>query len=229
MADDWLTATDEPEPGGNDDWLTATEDASAEPDGGGNDGGESDWLTGASAVVSCPCRRPLGNGTFPKCPPLPLCSTWLLRKYTREKSEGQNVVSIVDDDRAATLPQLKFTGAKVLYGSPCGLAVPLEETYWCEDSQLVIGEQVRSLSSALIPVLNLPFSLNGVPQPALTSEFACSVHNQGAGFVLVTGLPPHLRCRASRNVPEQVRPVLDPLTSVPWNDSAATFCYQVVE
>ena len=40
------------------------------------------------------------------------------------------------------LAQLKFTGAKILYGSPCGLAVPLEETYWCEDSQMIIGEQV---------------------------------------------------------------------------------------
>eukprot|EP01052_Picozoa_sp_SAG31_P019251 SAG31_NODE_1396_length_8511_cov_1.939491_10_plen_154_part_00 len=39
--------------------------------------------------------------------------------------------------------QLAFKGAKVLYGSPCGHAVPLEDAYWCEDSQLIIGEQVR--------------------------------------------------------------------------------------
>lgn len=53
------------------------------------------------------------------------------------------------------LLQLAFTDAKVLYGSPCGHAVPLEDAYWCEDSQLIIGEQVRQQLNC-VPIRIVP-------------------------------------------------------------------------
>ena len=51
-----------------------------------------------------------------------------------------------DDDgwlqAASEEPQLCTTVA-VLYGSPCGRAVPLEEMYWCKDTSMIISEEVK--------------------------------------------------------------------------------------
>ena len=49
-----------------------------------------------------------------------------------------------DDDEDWLASSVEYTAAEVLYGSPCGFAVPLGHTYWCEQSQRLISEQVRS-------------------------------------------------------------------------------------
>ena len=47
------------------------------------------------------------------------------------------------DDEDWLASSVEYTAAEVLYGSPCGFAVPLGHTYWCDQSQRLISEQVR--------------------------------------------------------------------------------------
>ncbi len=51
-----------------------------------------------------------------------------------------------EDDWLAS--SVEYNAAEVLYGSPCGFAVPLGYTYWCEQSQRLISEQVRPETTA---------------------------------------------------------------------------------
>ena len=46
------------------------------------------------------------------------------------------------DDEDWLASSVEYTAAEVLYGSPCGFAVPLGHTYWCDQSQRLISEQV---------------------------------------------------------------------------------------
>lgn len=56
-----------------------------------------------------------------------------------------------EDDWLASA--VEYTTAEVLYGSPCGFAVPLGKTYWCEPIQRLISEQVRLLAKHLLQTL----------------------------------------------------------------------------
>jgi hypothetical protein len=95
--------------------------------------------------------------------------------------------------------KVEFSAVRVLYGCPCGRAVPLPETYWCEDSRMVISEAstTKEIDSFLSPDCNQIYgveqaemfenkSLNSFECPRCGSTL-CTVAQEGVGHYLSCG------------------------------------------
>lgn len=81
---------------------------------------------------------------------------WLSAGADMEPTAGTAEGGGKSDDDWLASDSVEFKTAEVLYGSPCGFAVPLGHTYWCEQSRRLISEQctAKEIDSFLSPDCN---------------------------------------------------------------------------